>query len=183
MSKLKGVLYGLGIIVGACIGWFLLHRTDVQKDRQVTAQTLPAGDKAKVIVDERRHTFTTLTRTQTATGASGTVSTVTKFLSSGASIETKPDGTVVVTSRSWGTETSPWVGVSFDTELSARANAGLNLFYIQRWETGCGLSAEFTNAKTVRVFASESYNVYDNILVTATVDNHKAVGIGVALKF
>lgn len=182
MTKTKGVLYGLGIMGSLLLGWLVLRRHDNVQTANTVSQTLPASDKAKVVIDEKRHTISTTTRSVDK-GTGSQTRTITEFLSPAASIETKPDGTVVVTSRSWGTETAPWVGVSFDTEISARASAGLNLFYIQRWETGCGLSAEFTNAKSVRVFVSESYNVYDNILVTATIDNHKTVSVGVALKF
>lgn len=174
----KGILYGLGIIVGLFIfGWVRLGKTDGIRDAQTVSQTLPAGDKAKVVIDAKRHTVTTVTRS-----AKGVLGNTVQFLAPNASIETKPDGTVVVTSRSWGTELSPWTGLSVDTETHARGSLGLNLVYWQRWELGAGVSCQLA-AFNPRMFIGGSYNVYSNILLTAAIDNHKAVSVGVALRF
>lgn len=182
--RVRGVLYGLGIIAVGLFGWIILRRHNVRTDAQVTAQTLPAGDKAKVIIDEKRHEIITVAEAPRHIGDSGPRQIVTtkRFLAPNASIETKPDGTVVVTSRSWGTELSPWVGISIDSEKHARVGLCVNWFYWQRLELGSGLSIR-TSDLDPRVFVSAGYNVYSNLLLNATIDNHKAIGIGVALKF
>lgn len=177
--NLKGVLYGLGIIGALVTGWVYLHHANVRTDKNTTSQTLPAQDKAKVIVNERSHTITTVVRV----GQTGQTKVSTAFLAPNASIETKPDGSVVVTSRVWGTEHAPYIGTAFDSEFKIRTALGVNVFYWQRWEVGGGLSLSVTNVKDARVYVGGSYNVYGNILLTGAVDNHKAIGIGVALKF
>ncbi len=174
---MRRLLYGLGIIVALLFAWYMLHKRDVKRDAQTVSQTLPTDDKAKVIVDDKRHTVTTITKR-----ADGVLEQSVQFLAPRVSIETKPDGAVVVTSRSFGTEFSPWMGVSFDTEKRARTTLGLNAFYVKRWEFGGGLSVR-TSDLDPRAFMDISLNVYSNTLLYAAIDNHKAVSAGLALKF
>lgn len=178
--NLKGILYGLGIVAVLLLTWLLLHNINGKTDAAIVSQTLAPDDKAKVIVDTKRHTITTVTRSPD--GVLEHTISVTKYLAPTASIEVKQDGTVVVTSRSFGTELSPWMGVSFDTEKHARITLGPNWFYWRRYELGSGLSIR-TSDLDPRVFISASYNVYANTLLMVAVDNHKAVSLGLALKF
>lgn len=177
MSKTKGVLYGLGIIAVIVAGWLVLHRRNIRTDAQTGSQTLPAQDKAKYVIDEKHHTITTISRV----GKSNAVVRRT-FLAPNASITVRKDGSVVVDARSWGTEVTPFIGTTFDSEFHIRTTLGVNGFYWQRWEFGGGLSIRASDLDP-RVFVGVSYNVYSNILLTAAIDNHKAVSVGVALKF
>ncbi len=174
---MRRLLYGLGIIAVLTVGWLYLRKTERLQDAQTVSQTLPAGDKAKVVIDDKRHTVTTITKR-----ADGVLEQSVQFLAPRVSIETKPDGSVVVTSRPFGTELSPWMGVSFDTEKRARTTLGLNIFYVKRWEFGGGLSVR-TSDLDPRAFMDISLNVYSNTLLYAAIDNHKAVSVGLALKF
>lgn len=180
MSKTKGVLYGLGIVAIALSGLYVSYRKDMRQDSSIVSQTLAPEDKAKYIVDEKRHTVETVTR---AVGQDAGRDVIAKtFLAPNAAITVHKDGTVSVSQRVWGTELAPFVGTSFDSEFHFRGTLGVDWFYWQRFELGSGLSIR-TSDLDLRVFVGVGYNVYDNILLTAAIDNHKAVSVGVALKF
>src|SRR6185312_7116497 len=166
-------------------GWFVLRRHDVRTDKAITSQVLPQEDKAEVIIDAPHHEIITITRKQNPDGVSSNGETITSkaFLDTRAKIEIRRDGTVAVTQRKWGTEFSPFIGTSFDSDVKIRTSFGINAFYVERWELGAGLSLAVTNWRDARVFVGGSYNVYGNILLTAAIDNHKAASVGVALKF
>ncbi len=180
--RLKGILYGLGII--AIIGAFIFQRLrhDRKADAQTVSQTLPAQDKAEYIIDTPHHQLITVARKVDEYGRPEIVSTKT-FLAPHAKLEVRQDGSIVVTQRVWGTEFAPYMGETFDSELRIRTVLGVNGFFYRRWEVGGGLALRPEDIRDVRVFVSGGYNAYSNVLFTVGVDNHKAVSIGVAIKF
>jgi len=179
MTKLRGALYVAIIAVLLILGYKWRHKHDAAIDTKVTSQVLPKEDKAKYIIDQKRHRITEI---KVADNGHGTTER-TSYLPDKASVEILKDGTVKVTSRSWGTEVSPFVGLGVGSDIRVKASLGINGFYFQRWEAGGGLSVNLSQPKDVRAFLHVSYNVYSNCILSIGVDNHKAVQALVGLKF
>lgn len=176
----RGYLYAALAVV--CVWlvflWRGCRKHDRAVDTQIKSTTLAPTESAKVIVDPRRHTVTTVTRT-----ADGRTDTRATYLPpSGASISVGKNGSVLVTTRSWGTEISPFVGVALGSDIRGRASLGLNLFYVQRWEMGGGLLLN-TDIRDTRLFAHVSYNVYGNYYVSVGADNRRTAHLMAGLKF
>lgn len=177
--RTKGVIYVAIIAVLLILGYLWRRKHDAKVDAQVVSVSLLKEDKAKYVIDETRHQLIEITHTN----ADGAVQQRTVYLPPHASIEVRKDGTFAVTARQWGSEVSPFLGVGVDSEEHGRAVIGVNLFYIQRWELGAGLAIRVRSPLDARVFISGSYNIWSNTSLFVGVDNHKAVAIGVALKF
>ncbi len=90
-----------------------------------------------------------------------------------ASIEIRKDGTVRITSRTYGSEISPFIGLGIDAQARGRGALGVNLFYWQRYEFGGGLTVGAGASAPIRAFVHASYNVWNNTHMSAGVDNHK----------
>lgn len=174
----RGYVYA-GIAALLLVGlYFMRGCKDKQIDTQIKSTALTPAEQAKVIVDPQQHTITTVTR-----GSDGTTKTTATYLpSSGASVSVGKGGEVLVTTRSWGTEIAPFVGVALGSDLRGRASLGLDLFYVQRWELGGGLLLG-TDIHDTRLFAHVSYNAYNNIYVALGVDNRRTAHIMAGLKF
>lgn len=179
MTKLRGALYVAAFSVLLIFGYKWRHKHDATVDAAITSTVLPQEDKAKYIIDEKKHTISTVER-DTSTGR---VLLRTTYLAPKAAIEIRKDGTVKVTQRVWGTEFSPFIGIGIDSGPHGRAALGINGFYVDRWEAGGGLSLNILQAKDVRAFVHVSYNVYSNCILSIGVDNHKSVQALVGLKF
>lgn len=182
MTIKRGAIYAavIAIILGASglYLWDAIHRVDQRRDADIKAPTLKETETAKIIVDTRHHTITTVTRR-----ADGKIDTKATFLPpSGASVSVGLDRSVLVTSRSWGTEVNPFVGCSLGSDVRGRAALGLNLFYVQRWELGGGLLLS-SDIHDTRVFAHVSYNAYGNIFISGGIDNRKTAQLIAGLKF
>ncbi len=180
--RLKGILYGLGIIAALLCAWLVQRKRDTKQDLQTVSQALPAQDKAEYIIDAPHHQLITVARKADEHGRSEIVSTKT-FLAPHAKLEVRQDGAIVVTQRVWGTEFAPYMGETFDSELRIRTVLGVNGFFYKRWEVGGGLALRPEDIRDVRMFVGGGYNAYSNVLFTVGIDNHKAISIGVAIKF
>jgi len=160
----------VGLIMG---GWYACHRRDKKIDQSILAPTLPPGDQAHISIDPKRHEIIVTTPGHL----------VKRFLPpTGGSVDLRKGGDVVITTRSWGTETNPYVGGAFGSDISLRAALGLNLFYVQRWEAGPGLLIT-SNVRDARVYLGITYNAYNEWVLGAAVDNRKTVHIIAGLRF
>jgi hypothetical protein len=172
MTLKRGLIYGL---ILSCLGalWFL-RRHDANKDQTITSQTLAPHEQEKIVLDPVRHTVTTVTRT-------GPVKQT--FLPPHpVSVSIDDKGVVTVTSRAYGTELSPFVGLAYSD--TARLALGVDLLYWHRWEVGPALLLRVSGGpSTVRVAVKVSYNVWSNTSLFVGVDNRGTPTGGISWKF
>lgn len=177
MTLKRGAIYA-AIIAGLAVCWYVVSRRDRAIATQIHSTVLPADDQVKVIVDTAHHTLTTVTRR-----ADGGTETRATFLpGTGASIDLRKNGSVVVTAPKWGTEINPFMGCAFGSDIRLRAALGLNGLYVQRWELGGGLLLS-NDIHDTRLFVHVSYNTYKNTFVSVGIDNRKTAHIIAGLKF
>lgn len=170
----RGIIYGL-IIVGLLALWWGLHNRDKRVDAGIAAPVLGPDDIAKIILDPKAHTVTRVDATgihKTFLNAHGPVS-----------ITEKKNGTVSLEQRTYGTIHEPNIGASLGSDLKFRIAVGASLLYVQRWEMGGGLLVNPSQIKDLRVYGAVSYNVYSNWLISAGVDNHKAIHLIASVRF
>ncbi len=180
--KLKGWAY-VAIISVLSFLWYVKRvQHDAQTDAQIVSRNLPPNVEKKIIVDTKAHQIVIVEKGKGRHGEP-IVKRRIDYLPPQAAIEIGKDGSVTVVSRTWGTERWPFVGFAIDTEGSGRANVGLNLFYWRRIDIGAGVSLGMVGARDARAFLSCGYNLYSNTSLYVGVDNHKAVSVGIALKF
>lgn len=177
--KARAILYATALCIGLLVLWFARRRHDQRVDQAIHSTVLPPEDSARLIVDEVHHNIITITRRGT-TG--GQVTTATFLPRSGASVDIRHGGSVVVTARKSGTEVSPFLGVSLGSDIRGRAALGLNLFFIRRWEIGGGLLMG-SDIHDTRLFVGGTYNAYGNMIVGLGIDNKKTAHLIVGLKF
>jgi len=178
MTKTKAAIYAAVISGGLLYLWSAKRKSDSRKDTAIMSTALPKNDIERIIVSPNRHEIETV-----VDGPHGRPQIKKTFVpSSGASVDIRRDGSVQVTSRTWGTSLNPYVGVALGSDIVGRAAVGLDVFYWQRWELGGGLLVD-SNIRDTRVFAAVNYNVYGNILIGGAVDNRHMVHIVAALKF
>lgn len=177
MTLKRGAIYAA--IILTLVGlWYVRRQHDNKVATEIKSTTLSPEDQVKVIVDPAHHTITTVTRSST-----GQTRTNATFLpGSGASVELRKNGSVVITAPKWGTEENPFVGGAFGSDLVGRAALGLNLLYVQRWELGGGLLLS-RDIHDTRAFAHVSYNPYKSAFVSVGIDNRRTAHIIVGLKF
>lgn len=177
----RGIIYGL-IGIAVAIGLYvLLHRHDRKVDQQIASTVLGPNDRLKYVIDQKRHTVTAVVLQP---GSSKPVVTRSYINPHGpVSITERKDGTVSLAQRSYGTIHEPNIGASFSSDFKFRAALGVDLLYIQRWEMGGGLLVNPSQLKDLRLYAAVGYNVYDNWLLSAGVDNHKAIHLIASLRF
>lgn len=170
----RGIIYGL-IIVGLLALWWGLHNRDKRIDQSIAAPSLGPDDRAKIVLDNANHTVTRVDDTgihKTFLNPHGPVS-----------ITEKKNGSVVLAQRTYGTIHEPNIGASLGSDLKFRAALGVSLFYVQRWEMGGGLLVNPSQLKDLRLYGAVSYNVYSNWLISAGVDNHKAIQLIASVRF
>jgi hypothetical protein len=176
MTKTKAVTYASLVAILLLYGWFRLRRHDNASDHSISSVVLPTTDREKLIVDEHTHTITIVSRTVV-----GKTQSKKEFLPPHASFEVKNDGTVKVQTRAYGTEISPSVGFGIGTDVTLRAAGNVGLLYAWRIEAGLGV-ASGSRLSSARFLASIGYNVYDNVMVSAYVDNQKSIGALLTIK-
>ncbi len=171
----------MGIIaVLFVLGYFCLRKHDAKVDAQITSQVLPPEDKAKYIIDEKRHEIIEVE----AAKEPGDQSVIKRqFLSPRSTVEIRKDNSISVTSRTWGAEVSPFVGFGVDTQTRGRGALGLDLFYWHNFELGAGIAISAKAPNTVSLFASASYCVWDNTAVAVGIDHHKTPFVMLNIKF
>lgn len=178
MTLKRGAIYAIASALIICALWIVRHNHDAKTNEQIHSTVLPPEDQVKVIVDPKHHTLTTVTRSP-----GGKTETRSTFLPrSGASVELRKNGSVLVTAPKWGTEINGFVGCALGSDIRGRAALGLNLFYVQRWELGGGLLMS-SDIHDTRVFAHVSYNAYGNIFIAGGIDNRKTAQLIAGLKF
>lgn len=177
----RGIAYGIvGLLIAIGL-YVLLHRHDRKVDQQIASPTLGSDERLKYVIDQKLHTVTAVVLQP---GSSKPVVTRTYLNPHGpVSITEKKDGTVTLAQRSFGTIHEPNIGAAFGADIKLRAALGLNLLYVRRWELGGGLLVNPTQIKDLRAYVSVSYNVYSNWLLSAGVDNHKAVQLIASVRF
>lgn len=177
MTLKRGAIYAAAVISLAGL-WYIRHKHDVRQGAEIKSVALAPSDDAKLIIDPSRHTLITVTRR-----ADGSNETRATFLpGSGASIELRKNGSVVVTAPKWGTEINPFMGLAFGSDIVGRAALGINGLYVQRWELGGGLLLN-RDIHDTRIFAHVSYNAYKNAFVSVGIDNRTTAHIIAGLKF
>lgn len=172
----KELIYGALIVslVGAAL-WFLRRHHDEKVDQQTNVPVLATDERSAVVVDQRHHTVTRIDSTgehKSFLNPHGPVR-----------ISEKKDGKTVLVQRTWGTQLSPNIGGAFGSDFKFRVAVGCNLFYVQRWELGGGLLLQPGDIRDIRAYAGLSYNVYADWLLTAAVDNHKAIQLIASVRF
>lgn len=177
MTKTKVALYGLALLVVAVILWFHSRSGDRRVDSSIVSVQLPANDQEKLIVNEHTHTITEVTR-----NAQGKVETKKVYLPPVADVEESNGGSIRVTGRIWGTELSPSAGILYGSDLQLRGALSLGVLYFARFELGLG-GAMGASTSSARLIATLQYNVYNNIMLGAYVDNHNDAGVIATLKF
>lgn len=167
-NHFKWSLWSIGLIVVLLLAiyGYIQHKIDQNKDRSIISTVLKPNEREKLIINEKNHTITTITRDGTKVQPIGPKSSIT----------VGDDGKITIQTRTFGTELSPFIGVGFDSGITGRAALGLNGFYWRQFELGCGISDSFTNVKDARLFVQGSYNFYGNMAIGITVDNHKTIG-------
>lgn len=160
-----------------CILWVRLHRRDSRIDTTINSIVLPPQDAEKLIINEHTHSIIDITRR-----INGTTQTKKSFLGPNTSVEIFAHGGTKVTTRSWGTEVSPSIGVLYGSDTTLRAAGSLGLLYRQRFEFGIGLGMA-SHINEARALVDLQYNAYDNIMAGLFIDNHKSVGVIATLKF
>lgn len=179
MTK-RGFLY-VAIIAVLLVLWYVKRfQHDARIDANTVAETLAPDAKAKYVINEKTHE---LIEIEHGEGPTDKEIVRRRFLDRHASVEVLQDGSVRITSRSWGTEFAPFVGVAIDSEAHGRGAVGANLFYVKRWELGGGLTFAFRSPLDIRAFVHGSYNVWSNTSISLGIDNHKAVFVMASLKF
>jgi hypothetical protein len=175
----RGIYAAIIVSIVGAGAWLLRHAKDKKADQEISSTALPANDQVKVIGNPKHGTVTVVSR-----DASGTrTSTSTVYVGKRPyAVDVTRAGGVTVSSRKYGTELSPFVGVALGSDVSLRGAVGLNLFYIQRWEVGGGLLLD-SNIKDTRMFAHVAYNVYDGIDLSVGVDNRHTAHLLASLKF
>lgn len=178
----KELVYGALILslVGAAL-WLLRRHHDQKVDQQIAAPALGSDDKAKIIIDQKRHVLTRVERDSTTNRET----VVRSYLNphGPVSIVEKKDGKTVLVQRTWGTQLSPNIGGAFGSDFKFRVAAGLNLFYVQRWEVGGGLLLQPGDLRDVRAYGALSYNVYGDWLISGAYDNHRTVQLIASVRF
>ncbi len=178
----KGYFY-VAIIAVLFVLWYIQRvQHDAQTDAQIVSRNLPPNVEKKIIVDTKAHQIVIVEKGKGRHGEPIVEQRI-DYLPPQAAVEIDKAGNVTVVARAYGTEHWPFVGFVFDTEGSGRANVGLNLFYWRRIDIGAGLSFGMVGARDARAFLSCGYNIYSNTSFYVGVDNHKAVSVGIALKF
>jgi len=165
------------------LGWRSLHKVNRHTDEQISSQTSPPTDNAKIIVDEQRHTITTVVANPGRPGSKGNSQPVgrTIYLPPHASVEVGKDGSIKVNARTWGTEVSPWLGFAYSDR--ARLTLGLDLLYWHRWEVGPFIGFAISGPFSVRAGARVSFNVWSNTSLYVGVDNRGTPTGGISFKF
>jgi hypothetical protein len=171
MTIKRGAIYA-GIIAALSVLWWGLHKRDGKMDQQISRPILMPSEAAKIILDPTHHTVVTVTRT-------GPVKQ-TYLPPHVVSVTVGQDGKVTVTSRAWGTEISPFIGLGFSDK--ARIVLGLDLIYWHRWEAGPYVGLGF-GPVSCRVGVRVAYNVWNNTSLFLGVDNKGAPNGGLSVKF
>lgn len=175
----KGIIY---VTIAALLlagVWYLLHKKNKKVDQQIAAPILTPTENAKIIIDQKHHTVTHVTRSST-----GKTETRKSYLNphGPVSIVERKDNTTVLIQRTWGTMVEPFAGFALGSDLRARVALGANVFYVQRWELGGGLVAG-NDIRDTRLFAQVAYNVYGNCFVAVGVDHKQTAQLIAGLKF
>lgn len=164
----RRIIYAF-VLVGLFVMSVILNRSGNKIDTQIAAPVLGPDDRAKIIFDPNHHTVTRTDTTGTSRSFLNTHGPV--------SIVEKKNGQSILIQRTWGTELSPFAGGAFGSDFRFRVALGANGFYVQRWELGGGLLLNVGNIRDTRIFVHVGYNVYSNWLISAALDNQKAVHI------
>ena len=183
MTNTRKVIYA-SILTGLLVyGWRARHKADRRADEQISSQSLPLQDSGKVIVDEQRHTITTVVAHSGRPGSNASSQPIrrTVYLPPHAAVEIKKDGSIKVDARTWGTEVSPWLGFAYSDR--ARVALGLDLLYWHRWELGPFVGFTISGPFSARIGAKVSFNVWSNTSLYVGIDNRGTSTGGICFKF
>lgn len=174
----RRLAFGICLLLLMGYVWHLLRIRDVRTDNGINTITLPPNDKEKLIINEHTHTITEVKRN----AQTKKIEVVRHYTGPVTGVEEQTDGTIKITTRKWGTELSPSVGILYGSDTTLRAAGTLELFYYERFGIGVGLGmgAQLNSARAL-VFAS--YNCYGNMNTGIYVDNQKHAGVIATLRF
>lgn len=139
---------------------------------------LPTNDTERIIVDPRKHTLTVVKENLTPGGKPSV--TTTTLPDRQSTVDIHKDGSVAVTAPQLGIELRPFLGVGYSDD--ARLAIGADVLYWKRLDLGLGVQPNFHMADA-RGFLSLSYNLVDNLRITATIDHKKTPGIFLSARF
>lgn len=160
------------VILCVLVLGFFRHKHDSKVDKATASQVLPPNAVEKLIVNSRSHTIKVVTSKGTETKYTG---------DSPASIVVNKNGSAEVTTRSFGTETEPFIGLSYGDKM--RLVFGASLFYYHNWDLNVALTPSVSGDFTIRGLASVSYNVYDNTSLFVGLDSSRSPVGGLMLRF
>lgn len=169
----RGLIYGLIIV---CISFAVLRRCNRDVDNRISSPVLKSDEQAKVILDPRKRTATTVQRTHT-----GTVTKQTYLPPHTTAITVDAKGNVKFNSRVGGTEYAPFIGFAYSDK--ARLLVGVNLLYYRAWEGGLAVAPTMSGAFSIRLALVASYNVYSNTSLFVGVTHQKEPIGGIAWRF
>lgn len=165
----RGIIYGLiiaGILIAARWG------CDRSIDHGISTPVLGPNDTAKIILDPRGHTVTTVQR-------SGTTRTYLPPRTTSVTVDAK--GNVKFNARTYGTELSPFIGFAYSDK--ARLILGVGLLYYRNWEGALALTPSVSGTFSLRLALTVNYTVYNNTSLFIGVDHTRTPLCGIALKF
>lgn len=185
MGKLKEFLIFGMVVIFLIGGWYSCEKRTQAVNKQISGETLPEKDNAKLIINESRHTIESLVRVSSRpTSGSNNESSIQRnvsYLSPHASIEVEKNGKVVVINPKSGTKVSPWIGFSYSD--TARMALGVDLLYLHNWNAGLSLFPTVSGSFSLRAGPTISWNVWSNTSLFVGVTNQLRPIGGLSLRF
>ena len=166
----KNIKYLFAVLFASIAGFFYLRGCDQAVDNAVDSPVLRPGIIEKLIINPYTRKLTIITPEKEET----------LFLPDRpSSIEIDEEGNTEVTSKQFGTELRPYIGVTMSDKF--RLTAGLDLLYWKRWDLGLGVAGQVGNHAPV-VFLNPSYNVWGNVQLGLVFDNKQNVGLSLTVR-
>lgn len=153
------------------VAGYYLYKHNVKVDKNISSTVLPTNDQAKIIINEAKHTITTVT----------SKGSTTQYLSSTAAIEVGKNGIVKVIERTWGFEKAPYAGFGYSNGL--RGQVGMDWFYWHRFDVGAGLQSDFKNLNTTAANLNISYNFYSHTSIAMSYSTDRMIGVFLKFRF
>ncbi len=176
--SLRSLIYVFGVILVLLATLAIIHRRNAMVDKSILSTTLKPTERAKVIFNRTKGTVQVVDRT----GLPGMASQPIYVGRHDTSVSINVDGTLNLSTRSYGTEIAPFIGAAVTPAEGMRVALGLSVLYYKRTELGVGVLLGNKN-KDAGTFLNLSYNVYDNTSLFIGVDNHKQPLVGFSVAF
>lgn len=154
----------LGLLLLGAFLYFRVRRSPMGGIPTLATAILPANDKEQLIVDPHTHSLIVKQPGHT---------TATSLPNRPTVIDVHKDGSVTVTSRQYGPEFAPFLGLYFSERQ--RLAVGVDVFYYKKLDVGVGVAFNAQYIPPV-VFGSLSYNVWSNCSVGIAYGSNRYLG-------